>query len=100
TGRRNFTVRCLMKPSGLSSAFGGNLAVMDVYAAQKMFGRGRTFDRIDVALKPDRTIADGAQELRTILGAGFQVQEPSGRGQQFEAMTAAYSMMVNVSSLF
>ena len=100
TGRRQFTVRGIMKPSGLSSAFGGNLAIMDVYAAQKMFGRGRTFDRIDIALKPGRTIADGVQELQAILGAGFQVQEPSGRGQQFEAMTAAYSMMVTISSLF
>ena len=100
TGRREFTVRGIMKPSGLSSAFGGNLAIMDVYAAQKMFGRGRTFDRIDIALQPGRTIAEGAQELRTILGPGFQVQEPAGRGQQFEAMTAAYTMMVNISSLF
>ena len=25
--------------------FGGNIAVMDIYAAQHMFGRGRSFDR-------------------------------------------------------
>ncbi len=35
-----------------------------------------------------------------LLGPGFQVDPPSGRGQQFEAMLAAYSMMVNISSLF
>src|SRR5215475_10751990 len=35
-----------------------------------------------------------------MLGPGFQIQPPSSRGQQFEAMTAAYSMMVNISSLF
>ena len=40
------------------------------------------------------------QELRALLGPGFQVDPPSGRGQQFEAMTAAYSMMVSISSLF
>ena len=40
------------------------------------------------------------RELRALLGPGFQVDPPSGRGQQFEAMTAAYSMMVNISSLF
>ena len=33
----------------LNSAFGGNLAIMDVYAAQHVFGRGRKFDRIDLA---------------------------------------------------
>jgi putative ABC transport system permease protein len=35
-----------------------------------------------------------------LLGPGFQIDPPSGRGQQFEAMLAAYSMMVNISSLF
>jgi putative ABC transport system permease protein len=89
-----------MKTGGMTSAFGGNLAIMDVYAAQKMFGRGRTFDRIDIGLKPGRTIADCERELAGILGVGFQIEPPSGRGQQFEAMLAAYSMMVSISSLF
>ena len=52
-----------MKSSGLTSAFGGNLAIMDIYAAQKMFGRGRTFDRIDLAVKDGRTLTDAEQEL-------------------------------------
>jgi putative ABC transport system permease protein len=99
-GPRAFTVRGIMRSSGLSSAFGGNLAIMDIYAAQRMFGRGRTFDRIDLATREDASIADAQQELRSLLGPGFQVDVPSGRGQQFEAMTAAYGMMVNISSLF
>ena len=40
-GPKRFVVRGIMKSSGLTSAFGGNLAIMDVYAAQKVFGRGR-----------------------------------------------------------
>jgi putative ABC transport system permease protein len=99
-GDRQFTIRGIMKTGGLTSAFGGNLAIMDVYAAQKMFGRGRTFDRIDVGVKPGSTIADCERELTALLGAGFQIEPPSGRGQQFEAMLAAYSMMVGISSLF
>ena len=99
-GQRQFAVRGIMKSSGLSSAFGGNLAIMDIYAAQKMFGRGRTFDRIDLAVADGHTIAEARQSLAHLLGPGFQVDPPSSRGQQFEAMTAAYSMMVNISSLF
>ena len=99
-GQRQFTVRGIMKSSGLASAFGGNLAIMDIYAAQKMFGRGRTFDRIDLAMKPGVTIAQCQKALRAELGPGFQIDPPSGRGRQFESMTAAYSMMVNISSLF
>ena len=99
-GERQFTVRGVMKSSGLTSAFGGNLAVMDIYAAQYMFGRGRSFDRIDLAVKEGRTLKDAEQELSAMLGPGFQVDPPAGRGQQFEAMLAAYSMMVGISSLF
>jgi putative ABC transport system permease protein len=99
-GQKSFTVRGIMKSSGLTSAFGGNLAIMDVYAAQKMFGRGRTFDRIDLGIAPDHTIADTEAELSALLGPGFRVEPPSGRGRQFEAMLQAYSMMVGISSLF
>jgi putative ABC transport system permease protein len=99
-GDKTFTVRGIMKSSGLSSAFGGNLAIMDIYAAQRMFGRGRTFDRIDIGVTEGRAVADAQTELRGLLGSGFQIDPPSARGQQFEAMTAAYSMMVNISSLF
>ena len=42
----------------------------------------------------------GEAALRALLGPGFQVEPPSGRGQQFEAMLGVYSMMVNISSLF
>ncbi|HZP48430.1 MAG TPA: FtsX-like permease family protein [Vicinamibacterales bacterium] len=99
-GDKQFTIRGVMKSSGLTSAFGGSLAIMDVYAAQKMFGRGRTFDRIDLAVKDGHTIAEAERELSQRLGPGLQVEPPSGRGQQFESMLAAYSMMVNISSAF
>ena len=99
-GEKQFTVRGIMKTGGMTSAFGGNLAIMDVYAAQKMFGRGRTFDRIDIGVKPGSTIAGAERELAALLGTGFQIEPPSGRGRQFEAMLAAYSMMVGISSLF
>ena len=99
-GDKHFTVRGVMTPTGLASAFGGNLAIMDIYAAQKMFGRGRTFDRIDLALAPGWTLADARRELEARLGPGFQVEPPSGRGQQFEATIASFALMMNVSSLF
>jgi putative ABC transport system permease protein len=99
-GERDFTIRGIMNPTGLATAFGGNLAIMDVYAAQQMFGRGRTFDRIDLALAPGVTLADAEQQLTTLLGGGFDVQPPASRGRQAEAMIAGYTMMVNISSVF
>jgi putative ABC transport system permease protein len=99
-GEKAFTVRGIMRSSGLASAFGGNLAIMDIYAAQKMFGRGRTFDRIDVAVKPNTTIAECERELGALLGPAFEIQPPASRGQQFEAVLAGYAMMVTISSVF
>jgi putative ABC transport system permease protein len=99
-GEKPFTVRGIMKPAGLASAFGGNLAIMDVYAAQKMFGRGRTFDRIDLALVPGATVANGQRELRALLGPGFEIQPPASRGRQAETMLAGYAVMVSISSAF
>jgi putative ABC transport system permease protein len=99
-GDKAFTVRGILKSSRLADAFGGNLAVMDVYAAQRMFGRGRTFDRIDLAAKPSVAVETCRQELATLLGRAFEVQRPASRGTQAESMLAGYLMMVNICSAF
>src|SRR5215472_3811968 len=99
-GRKRFTVRGIMKTGGLTCAFGGNLAVMDVYAAQKVFGRGRKFDRIDVALKPGASVAEVRGKIAGLLGPGFQVEEPSARGQQFESISRIYSLSADITSAF
>src|ERR1700677_1124780 len=99
-GRKLFTIRGVMKSGGLTSAFGGNLAVMDVYAAQKIFGRGRKFDRIDLAVKDGANLGNVQAKLQALLGSGFQVQEPSARAQQFDSISRVYTLTANVSSVF
>ncbi len=99
-GPRQFTVRGLMRAGGLASAFGGNLAVMDIYAAQKVFGRGRKFDRIDIGVKEGTSLEQCRTALERRLGPGFEVRPPAARGQQFEAMMRGYSVSMNISSAF
>jgi putative ABC transport system permease protein len=99
-GEKLFTVRGIMKSGGLTSAFGGNLAVMDVYAAQKVFGRGRKFDRIDLALKDGQRVDELRAKLQAALGSGFQVEPPSARGQQFESISRIYALTANTTSAF
>jgi putative ABC transport system permease protein len=99
-GDRVFTVRGIMKPGGLASAFGGDLAIMDIYAAEKVFGRGRKFDRIDLALADGVTLDQATAKLQALLGPGFQVAPPSSRGQQFESTAKIYSLASNITSLF
>src|SRR6185369_10009017 len=84
----------------MSQAFGGNLGIMDIYAAQKVFGRGRRFDRIDIGLQPNVPLEQGQAALQRALGPAVTVEPPSGRGRQFESLLAIYTAATGISSLF
>jgi putative ABC transport system permease protein len=98
-GEKQFTVRGIMRSGGLTQAFGGNFALMDVYAAQQILGRGRRFDRIDIRAKEDTSIDQCGQALRQALGAGFEIEPPSARGRHFESLLRSYSTAMSISSL-
>lgn len=99
-GQKLFTVRGILKSGGMNSAYGGNLAIMDIYAAQHVFGRGRRFDRIDIGLQDGANLSSVQTKLEKLLGPGFQVEEPSSRGQSFQSMLRVYYFMLNFSSVF
>lgn len=99
-GSRAFVVRGVLQSGGFTRAFGGNLAVMDIYAVQQVFGRGRRFDRIDVALAKNVPLATGQAAIRAAVGPGFQVQPPAARGQSFQSILRIYYFILNFSSAF
>lgn len=99
-GAKTFTVRGVMKSGGLSQAFGGNLAIMDIYAAQKMFGRGRRFDRIDLAVNEGESIEAVRDRIAKLLGPIYSVEAPAQRSRQFESLTRVYGAMANLTSMF
>ncbi len=99
-GRKQFTVRGILKAGGMAQAFGGNLGIMDIYAAQSLFGRGRRFDRIDIALREGATLDQGQAALARLLGPGFTIEPPSGRGRQFESLLSVYTFAMSISSMF
>ena len=100
-GPKEFTVRGILRSSGLSSAFGGNLAIMDIYAAQHVFGRGRKFDRIDLA------VAKGADVAARAGGSCRRCSDPASRCSRPRAAARAssrcsriYRFMLLFSSAF
>jgi putative ABC transport system permease protein len=99
-GEKVFTVRGIMTSGGLTSAFGGDVAVMDVYAAQAVFGRGRKFDRIDLTVADGHSVEECRHDLAAVLGRGFQVEAPSTRGRQFDEVLRVYSVTMNLTSVF
>ena len=99
-GERQFTVRGIMKSGGLASAFGGNLAIMDVYSAQKVFGRGRRFDRIDIMTKEGANVDAIEAKIQQALGPGYTVEKPSARGAQFASTAQVFSAISDITSIF
>lgn len=99
-GVKRVTARGLLSPKGFSEAFGGNLMVVDVYAAQELFGRGRRFDRLDVRLSEGTSVAQGSATLEKALGPAFRVETPARRGEQMERIVANFVSGFNVSSGF
>jgi len=99
-GVKRVTARGLLTPKGFSEAFGGNLMVVDVYAAQDLFGRGRRFDRLDIRLTEGTTIAQATATLEKALGPAYRIETPDRRGEQTERIIASFISGFNVSSGF
>lgn len=98
-GKKKFTVKGIMQPKGMAKAFGGNIGVMDLYAAEYAFGRGRTVDRVDIALGEGVKIDDVLPQLQSTLGSGYKIEPPLRRGRQTESLIGAYSRLLFISSL-
>jgi putative ABC transport system permease protein len=99
-GPRQFTVRGLLRAGGMAQAFGGNLGIMDIYAAQHVFGRGRRFDHIDVGLREGVSLEQGEAAIQKVAGPGFTVEPPSGRTRDFASLLSVYSLALKLSSGF
>lgn len=99
-GRRELTVRGLFSASGAGSVFDGNVAVMDLAAAQDAFGREGRIDRIDVSNMPDISVDELQQRLAAWLPSGVRAVRPNVRGQSLEnAVSSMHYGLTIMSSL-
>lgn len=97
-GRKEFTVRGIFKPQGMGEVFDGQIAVMDVFNAQFVFGRGQNIDRIDLMNEPDVDVLALRQALRERLPAGVEVDRPASRGTGIEKAISAMSLGATIAS--
>jgi putative ABC transport system permease protein len=99
-GTRRFVVRALLEAEGVARVFGGNLVVMDLYAAQLLFtGRGLV-NRVDVVVAPDADLGRVHAAVRAVVPAGLAVDTPAQRKadlgrvvRSLQAMLAAVSVV-------
>ncbi|WP_298925148.1 FtsX-like permease family protein [uncultured Ramlibacter sp.] len=83
--------------AGRVSAGGGPLAVMDIAAAQDLFGRGGQLTRIDLRLAPG---ADPSAVLRALqLPPGVAGAEPGDAAQRVSSLSHAYRVNLTVLAL-
>lgn len=81
---RPFTVRGLLKLEGPVKALGGQIAVMDIVAAQIAFGKEGKFDRIDIIPRAGVPLQSLQDDLQRQIGATLKVGPPKLRSQQLE----------------
>jgi putative ABC transport system permease protein len=98
TGRRTLTIRGLLEPQGAGRVYGSSLAVMDIFAAQRLLGRDGRFDRVDVILAVGTDPNAAAAGLKARLSSALAVERPAQRGEQIEAMLRAFQSMLSSMS--
>lgn len=100
TGKRTLTVRGSLAPQGMGTLFGGSLAVMDVFAAQRLLGRDGLFDQVDVVAGAGEDVEAMKTRLRAVLPSNLEVIAPQQRGaaterilRAFQGLLAGFSML-------
>ena len=86
-----------LRVAGSAGAGGGPLLVMDIAAAQDLFGRGGELTRIDVRLRSGVTPAAWLRALQ--LPADVQAAEPGDASQRVDALSRAYRVNLTVLAL-
>jgi putative ABC transport system permease protein len=96
------TIRGVLKGGGVGLAFGGNLAIMDLYAAQDVLDFPRSATQIDVVATEGADIGATAQALRDLLPHHLEVEEIAARRERLAGSLSGFQLlfdMIAASSL-
>lgn len=98
-GEQVFTVRGLLEPRGVARIFGGDLAVMDVYAAEAVFTRPGFINRVDVVVRGDVERDRVEAAIRAIIPDGLRVESPEQRKTDLHAVVRSLQVMLRAVAL-
>jgi len=97
-GLRIFTVRGLLEPDGPAKALGGDIAIMDIYAAQLAFGKETRIDRIDVSILRGESLDMMKGRIQAALPEGYNIDTPAGRSRQIENLMTRFRKSMDLIS--
>jgi putative ABC transport system permease protein len=98
-GQQEFSVHGTLEPRGLATLYGGDLLLMDVYAAQIAFDRGHRFDRIDIIPSDGIDIDQLADAVDRALDRKIPISRPERRAAEAERLVAGYRLALSLASL-
>jgi putative ABC transport system permease protein len=98
-GPREFRVRGLLDDVGPAAAFGGQVAVMFLDAAQVAFARGQLVDRIDVALEEGVEPEAARARIAEVVKDRGKVERPEKRVERVEQLMAPFRAGVMLSGV-
>lgn len=98
TGMRQYDVE-VAGLIGSDAQVWDTVGIMDIAAAQTLFGLIGRLDRIDIVTEPGHPIEKMIDELRVILPPAIIVSRPASRTDQIEHMTRAFQLNLTVLSM-
>ena len=102
-GKRDFTVRALLKEQGTAAVFGGSFALMDLPVAQRTFGKEGKLDIVDLTVQDGESVEAVQRRLRDRLQGAAEVERPRKRGEQIEQLLTSFRVglfFVSLIALF
>jgi len=97
-GLKTFTVRGLLEPDGPAKALGGDISIMDLYAAQLAFGKETRIDRIDISIIRGQSLDSMKTRIQAALPEGYSIDTPAGRSRQIENLMTRFRKSMNLIS--
>ncbi len=99
-GLSRLTIRAALDiHTGPAVLFGGRLAVMDVFAAQRLFGLDRRFSQIDVGLAEGASLGAMEHAVEKVVGGRGAVERPRARGEALERLLASNRFSLTLGAL-
>src|SRR5437899_7084737 len=99
-GRRAFTVRGLLDAGGVARAYAGNVAAMDLHAAEQLFTRRGFITGVDVVVAPEADVRRVAEALARRLPAGLRVGATAERQADLRRVTESLRTALQALGLF
>lgn len=98
-GVERFTVEAILEETGASSAYGGQVVILGLDAAQLAFAREGKLDRIDVSLPAGVAFDAGRAALQGFVGSRGAVERPSKRAASLARMTDAFRGGLSITAI-